>query len=218
MSVPRELQFLVAPQAYPVSLGLGVATLVALALGWTWLAAGAFGLALANLAFFRNPRRTIPAGDHRVLAPADGRVVDVVRLEQPDDFVGPAWRIAIFLSIFNVHINRVPLAGKVRAVRRRGGRFLAAFRSDASERNVQLRLDLEGPNDVRVGVSQITGLIARRIICLASEGGTLERGQPYGLICYGSRVEIYLPIDCEISVRPGQRVRGGSTIIAEVRA
>ncbi len=217
MAVPRELQAVIAPQAYPASAGLAVAALVALGLGWEWLALGAFALALANLAFFRNPRRAIPPGEHRIVSPADGRVVEVVRLEQPDAFVGPAWRVAIFLSIFNVHINRVPLSGKVRAVRRRGGRFLAAFRGDASERNVQLRLDLEGPGGVRIGVAQITGLVARRIVCHASEGGALERGEPYGLICYGSRVEVYIPIESEISVHPGERVRGGKTIIAEVR-
>lgn len=218
MAVPRELQSAIAPQAYPASVVLAAVGLLALGLGWSWLALGALGLALANLAFFRNPSRVIPQGDRRVVSPADGRVVEVTKLDDPDEFVGPAWRIAIFLSVFNVHINRAPLSGRVRAVRRRGGRFLAAFRSDASERNVQLRLDLEGPGGTRIGVSQITGLIARRIVCHASEGGTLERGEPYGLICYGSRAEVYLPMRSEIAVRPGDRVRGGATILAEVPA
>ena len=106
----------------------------------------------------------------------------------------------------------------VAAMRERPGRFLAAFRSGASERNVQVRLDIEGPDGVRVGVVQITGLIARRIVCYPSVGGTLERGEPYGLICYGSRMEVYVPIESEICVRLGDRVRGGETVIAEVRA
>ena len=218
MAVPRELQSAIAPQAYPASAVLAALGLLALGLGWTWLGLGALGLAMANLAFFRNPGRVIPPGDQRVVSPADGRVVEVTQLAEPDAFVGPAWRVAIFLSIFDVHINRAPFSGKVRAVRRRGGRFLAAFHRDASERNVQLRLDLEAPGGTRIGVSQITGLIARRIVCHASEGGTLERGEPYGLICYGSRAEVYLPIQSEIAVRPGDRVRGGETILAEVPA
>jgi phosphatidylserine decarboxylase len=218
LAVPRELQSAIAPAAYPLSVGLALAALLALFLGRPWLAGLAFGLALANLAFFRNPRRVIPPGEHRVVSAGDGRVVEVAALEDPDDFVGPARRIAIFLSVFNVHINRVPFSGKVRAVRRRGGRFLAAFRSGASERNVQVRLDIEGPDGVRVGVVQIAGLIARRIVCYPSVGGTLERGEPYGLICYGSRMEVYVPIESEICVGLGDRVRGGETVIAEVRA
>jgi len=216
--VPRELQSPLAVQAYPVSVGLALAGGVALLLGWGWVAAVALLLALANLAFFRNPERVIPPGEKLVVSPADGRVVEVTRLEQPDGFVGPAWRVAIFLSIFNVHINRAPVSGKVRAVQKSGSRFLAAFNKNASERNVQSRMDLEGAEGLRVAVVQITGLIARRIISYPSEGGTLTRGQPYGLICYGSRVELYLPIESEIHVVPGDRARGGETIIAEVRA
>ena len=217
MSIPRELRRPIAPQAYRISGGLVVVAFLALVPGWAGAAALALTLAAANLVFFRNPMRAIPPGENRVVAPADGRVLEVTKVEDPGGFVGPAWRIAIFLSIFNVHINRVPLSGRVRAIRRSGGRFRAAFRRNAAATNVQLRMDLEGLAGTRVGVVQITGLVARRIVCYASEGGTLVRGDPYGLICYGSRVEVYLPASSAIRVREGDRVRGGASVLAEVR-
>ena len=218
LSVPRELRFPIAPQAYRISGALVVLAFGTLVLGGLWLAGLFLVLAAANLAFFRNPRRAIPPGENRVLAPADGRVVEVAKLEDPGGFVGPAWRIAIFLSVFNVHIQRVPFSGRVMAISRKGGRFLAAFQSGASERNVQTRVDIEGPSQIRVGVVQIVGLIARRIICYPAVGGTLMRGEPYGLIAYGSRLEIYLPAQSEVCVQQGDRVRGGQTVIAEVRS
>jgi phosphatidylserine decarboxylase len=191
--------------------GIGVASLRYVA----WLG---YALALANLAFFRNPRRVPPPGERVVVSPADGRVVEVVELEDPDGFVGKARRVAIFLSVLDVHVNRAPLAAKVCAIRRKGSEYLAAFKADASERNVQLRMDLETPSGARLAVVQITGLIARRIQCYAREGDALERGQLYGLICYGSRVELYLPASADVRVRVGDRVRGGASAIAEVRA
>jgi phosphatidylserine decarboxylase len=191
--------------------GLGIASL-------PYVAWAGYALALANLAFFRNPKRVPPPGERVVVSPADGRVVEVVELEDPDGFVGKAKRVAIFLSVLDVHVNRAPLAAKVCAIRRTGSEFLAAFRADASERNVQLRMDLETPSGTRLAVVQITGLIARRIQCYAREGDALERGQLYGLICYGSRVELYLPASAELRVHVGDRVRGGASAIGEVRA
>lgn len=224
VEAPRALRGPIARQAWPISLGLGVATAALLAVDWAfpsvWTVASASllaALALANLAFFRNPRRSAPPGDSLVVAPADGRVVEVVEVDDPEGFVGPALRVAIFLSIFDVHVNRSPVSAKVRAVRRGGTAFLAAFRRAASERNVRLRLDLETPGGTRLGLVQITGLIARRIVCYAGEGEQLERGAPYGLICYGSRVELYLPTGTDLRVRVGDRVRGGQSVLGEVR-
>jgi phosphatidylserine decarboxylase len=205
MATERGLQRLIAPQAWPWTAGLVALALVLGALGMLVLG-GLFGvLAAANLAFFRNPQRHPPGGERLAISPADGRVVEAESLAEVDDFVGRCQRVAIFLSIFDVHVNRVPLAGKVRAVRRSGTRFLAAFRAEASALNVQARLDVETPTGTRYAVAQITGL-----------GSTLERGEPYGLICYGSRVEILLPASSEVRVKPGDRVRGGETVIAEV--
>jgi phosphatidylserine decarboxylase len=207
----------IAPQAWPLSAGLGVFALGLGLLGLPWIAGLLALLALLNLAFFRNPRRHPPSGERLAVAPADGRVVEAEALEALDDFVGRSVRIAIFLSILDVHVNRVPLAGKVRGLRRSGSRFLAAFRAEASDLNVRARLDIETPTGSRYAVSQITGLVARRIVCHAAAGSVLERGQPYGLICYGSRVEVVLPASSEVRVKPGDRVRAGETVIAEVR-
>lgn len=211
-----------APQALPGAVGLaalGAALLgVAWTLGWGWLTPFgwlALALAVPHLLFFRNPQREFPEGEQLLLSPADGKVVEIVRVEDP--FVGQAWRVAIFLSVFDVHINRAPCSGKLRKLARSGSQYLAAFRGDASALNVQLRADLESPSGLRVGVVQITGLIARRIVCYAQEGDVVERGAPYGLICYGSRVELYFPANAELRVAEGERVRGGETVMAEVK-
>jgi phosphatidylserine decarboxylase len=217
MAVPSELERRIAPQALPVSGGLALLALGAVAFGFPWVAAALALLAAANAAFFRNPRRVIPPGESLVVSPADGRVVEVAEVEDPGGFVGRSWRIAIFLSILDVHVNRIPISGKVLAVRRRGARFLAAFNDEASRANVQSRMDIEGAGGFRASVVQITGLIARRIVCYPKEGETVVRGEPYGLICYGSRVEVYLPAPSRIEVRVGDRVSGGSSVLAEVR-
>ncbi len=225
METPSALRGPIARPAWLLSAGIAVASLALSVTGTgigvtslRYAAWAGYALALANLAFFRNPRRVLPPGERVVVSPADGRVVEVAELEDPDGFVGKARRVAIFLSVLDVHVNRAPLAAKVCAIRRRGSEFLAAFKPDASERNVQLRMDLETPSGARLAVVQITGLIARRIRCYAREGDALERGQLYGLICYGSRVELYLPESAQIRVRVGDRVRGGASAIGEVVA
>jgi phosphatidylserine decarboxylase len=217
VQTPPQLARSIAAPAWRITGVLAVLGLAALGL---LPAGGVIGeilliLAAANLAFFRNPRRTIPDAPGLVVSPADGRVVEVTELADADEFVGRAQRVAIFLSVFNVHTNRAPAAGKVRTVRRRGGEYRAAFSTHASSRNAQLRIDLETASGARLGVVQITGLIARRILCYASEGDELERGDLYGLICYGSRVELILPATAKVRVAVGDRVRGGSSVIAE---
>ena len=138
--IPRELQGPIALQAYRISaVMVGIAFLLLLP-GWSGLSGLVLLAAVANLAFFRNPGRIMPAGEHRIVSPADGKVVEVCKLDDPDGFVGPALRVAIFLSVLDVHINRVPFSGRVRAIRTTGSRFLAAFNPDASERNVQTLL------------------------------------------------------------------------------
>jgi phosphatidylserine decarboxylase len=218
MAVPRALRSPIAPQAWPISAALAALALLLAGYGHVALAALALLAAAANAAFFRNPKRSVPEDPRAVVSPADGRVVEVAEVEDPEGFVGKAWRIAIFLSVFDVHVNRAPLAAAVRAVRRGGTRFLAAFRPEASGANVRLRLDLETPGGLRAALVQITGLIARRIVCYANEGDPLVRGEPYGLICYGSRVELYLPVSSRIRVQAGDRVRGGESVLAEVVA
>lgn len=191
----------------PAALGLGVVWL-----GPVWLAALLLGLSAFGIAFFRNPERTIPGDERTVVAPADGRVIAVGEIEEAEG--RKALRIGIFLSVFNVHVNRMPLAGRVEAVDRAGTRFLAAFDRRAEGENVRSALTLRTDRGERFRVVQITGLVARRIVSHPRVGEWVPRGVRYGLIRFGSRTDVVLPEGAEPRVKPGERVRGGSTILA----
>ena len=180
--------------------------------GWTVLAVLLLGLAVFVGAFFRNPERSIPGDESTVVAPADGRVIEVGEIEAADG--RKALRIGIFLSVFNVHVNRAPVAGRVIEIRRSGNAYLAAFNRDAEHRNVRVDLELETADGERVVVSQITGLIARRIICHPTVGEWVRRGERYGLIRFGSRTDVVLPLGSEVLVAKGDRVRGGESVLA----
>jgi len=182
-------------------------------LGWTVAGFILLGLTVFVACFFRNPPREIPGGENSVVAPADGRVIDVAEVEGSD---GNKWlRIGIFLSVFNVHVNRCPLAGRVVAKDRGGRAFLAAFNRKAESENVRCALTLETAAGMRFQVVQITGLIARRIVCHPQVGEWIRRGDRYGLIRFGSRTDVLLPLTAVAKVKARDRVRGGSTIIAE---
>ena len=186
------------------------------AAGWVGVVPGVAAVPPALLAvfaafFFRDPERTPPPGEERIVAPADGRVTTVEDSEDPAE---PGCRVSIFLSIFSVHVNRSPTAGRVAAVRYRPGEFRAAFRGDASERNERNEIRMECRRG-RLGVRQIAGVVARRIVCRVSSGDELGRGERFGLIRFGSRTEVLLPPNCRPTVRAGDRVRGGETVIAE---
>jgi phosphatidylserine decarboxylase len=204
------MRFPIAIEGWPFILpGFALVGLFAL-LQWRAAAGGALGLALFVTWFFRDPARSLPSDPGTLVSPADGRVIEI--LPQND---GGA-RISIFLSIFNVHVNRSPVAGEVIDVTRRPGRFLAAWKPEASSDNAQASVTVRTPHgDVRF--VQITGLIARRIVCHLTPGARVERGQRYGLIRFGSRVDVYLPPAAEPSVRVGDRVRGGADVIARWR-
>ncbi len=165
-----------------------------------------FLLALFCLYFFRDPDREIPAGNVAV-SPADGKVV-VVRQEGPDQM-----RISIFLNVFDVHVNRSPIAGKVVDVQYRRGKFLVASKEEASTENEMNTVTVEGDGS-RVVFKQIAGLIARRIVCWKKVGDPIAKGERFGLIKFGSRMDILLGPEWEIQVREGQRVSAGSSVLA----
>ena len=161
--------------------------------------------------FFRDPRRQVPLDPSLVLSPADGRVVGISPGSPESPASGPC--VSIFLSVFNVHVNRAPAAGRVTAIRYTPGSFLPAFREKASELNEQNLISLEttmGP----VAVKQIAGLIARRIRCWTKIGDQVSQGQKIGFITFGSRVDIFLPRDTDLRVKLGDKVRGGLSVIA----
>jgi len=163
--------------------------------------------------FFRDPERAVPADPDIIVSAADGLVVGVEEIEEPDFHLGPMLRIAVFLSVFDVHVNRSPVEGIVNSTVYKAGTFLDVRHPDSSTRN-ECRswwLDtMHGP----VAVRQIAGLVARRIVAWSEEGETLARGQRFGMIRFGSRTEVFLPIGCIPLVKPGDRVEGAATPIA----
>ncbi len=183
-------------------------------LGWTAAGFCLLGLTIFVACFFRNPPREIAGGENSIVAPADGRVIDVAEIEGAD---GNKWlRIGIFLSVLDVHVNRCPLAGRVVAKDWGGRAFLAAFNPRSESENVRCALTLETAAGVRFQVIQITGLIARRIVCHPQVGDWVRRGDRYGLIRFGSRTDVLLPLTAVAMVKARDRVRGGSTIVAQL--
>ncbi len=217
---PRGPLFRERPREFIVrdALTLGVAPLalagLAGLLGWTGIGYALLGASLFVAFFFRNPLRLLPGDERTVVAPADGRVLEAGEIERPDGT--KARRVGIFLSIFDVHVNRAPVAGRVVAVERGGEKYLAAFNRRAEAENVRCEMTLETERGERLGVTQIAGVIARRIVCHPRPGEWIARGARYGLIRFGSRTDVVLPMDAELRVRPGERVWGGSSVIAQL--
>lgn len=167
--------------------------------------------------FFRNPERLPPVGSAMVGSPADGKILSVGVFEEKDFSHQKMQRVSIFLSIWDVHVNRVPVDGTVKNMKYHRGRFMAAFEERSSDENERNAILIETDRGEKVVVVQIAGLIARRIICYPTIGIFVLKGQRMGLIRFGSRTDIYLPETAEILVKPGDRVVGGETIIAQLK-
>lgn len=185
---------------------LAAGAIITWLLNWYW-AVPLYILAAFCLYFFRDPERTIPEGPVAV-APADGKVVAIKR----DD--AGANRVSIFLNIFDVHVNRTPIAGKIACIKYQKGKFLVASQEDASHSNEQNIITVDGGGS-RVVFKQIAGLIARRIVCYKKVGDIVEKGERIGLIKFGSRVDVFLGPEWTVTVREGQRVSAGSSVIAQ---
>lgn len=203
----------IAREGYPLVVTVALAAIVVWALGWGVAGAVLSLMAVAVAAFFRDPERHIPDADGLIVAPADGRVVSIADVKGNDGSAKAATRVSIFLSPLDVHINRIPVAGKVEDVDYRKGRFLAAYKEEASERNERNALDVVDDQGRKIGVVQIAGVLARRIVCRVRPGDSLKRGERFGLIMFGSRTDTYLPSACRIEVSEGQRVKGGETVL-----
>lgn len=170
-------------------------------------------VALGGAFFFRDPDRAGERGPDLFLAPADGRVLAVELVEEPDYLGETATRVSIFLSVVDVHVQRSPVTGVVEYVRRQEGRFGPAWSEEAGSQNESTMIGIDAGH-VRVAVRQVAGLVARRIVTYAEEGDRLAQGQRLGLIRFGSRVDAYLPTDVEVRVRAGDRVRAATTVLA----
>jgi phosphatidylserine decarboxylase len=185
-----------------------------------WLPATAcLGLAGFVVAFFRDPERPIPTGADLLLSPADGTVTHVGEVDEPDFPGGRAFRVSIFLSVFNVHVNRVPRSGRVMGLRYYRGGFLDARHPHCSTVNEQLWTDLDDERGIRVRVKQIAGLIARRIVCWLREGEEVRAGDRFGMIKFGSRTDLLVPPEAvaEVMVKVGDKVRGGAMGLLRLR-
>jgi phosphatidylserine decarboxylase len=204
----------IAKDAWIFVLPLLVAALLLYVLHWFPASAAALALTLFILYFFRDPEREIPNDPLAVVSPADGRVMEVESVEVNGS---KRVRIGVFLSVFDVHINRSPITGRVVAVRYQKGKFEAAFKKSVSAENEQNRLTIAAKS-VTVEVAQIAGLIARRIVCYKGEGDSVLRGERIGLIKFGSKTDCLLPPDVEVRVQVRDHVRGGSSIIARLKA
>ena len=187
-----------------------VAALIAWATGSSVWAVPPLLLAAFFLWFFRDPHRNIPAGEGLIVSPADGVVTETVTIATPD---GPRQRISIFLSVFDVHVNRAPISGVLTEVRYQKGQYLNAMNPLSADRNEQNIVTVRG-RGVEVTFKQIAGLLARRIVFNFGEGSQVERGQRVGLIKFGSRVDVLAPAEALVRVKVGERVQGGSTVIA----
>jgi len=181
------------------------------------------GVTVWVLAFFRDPARVAPQGDDLVISPADGMVCLVMSVPPPREMTGPdalgdqpMMRVSIFMSVFDVHINRTPITGIVRAVTYISGKFLNADLDKASEDNERQHILVERADGLRIGFTQIAGLVARRIVPFVKPGDMVAAGQRIGLIRFGSRVDVYLPQGTMPSVVPGQRCVAGETVIARI--
>lgn len=178
--------------------------------GWAWAAIPLL-FAAFFLWFFRDPHREIPQGEGLVVSPADGKLTEIARVQTPG---GERLRLSIFLSVFNVHVNRAPMAGTVLRVTYQRGLYLNAMNPDSAEKNEQNTVVLGTEDGYEISFKQIAGLLARRIVFTKREGDRVERGERVGLIKFGSRTDLLLPGDFEVLVQKGQRVKGGSTILA----
>jgi phosphatidylserine decarboxylase len=180
-----------------------------------WLSLVFLALLLYTFAFFRDPERAVPADPAAVVAAADGIVTDIVEIEEPDSLKSRAQRVGIFLSVFDVHTNRAPIDGRVTYRQHRKGLFLDARRPECSEKNESMTWAFQNPR-VTIVVRQLTGAIARRIVGWAQVGDELKKGERFGMIRFGSRTEVYLPLTATVLVKVGDRVAGGSTVIARL--
>jgi phosphatidylserine decarboxylase len=202
-----------------VLIGAGLtllATLITKVLFWPFV-----GLCIWIAAFFRDPVRTTPQGDDLIVAPADGLVTMIQRVPIPRELVGelgdaPLVRVSIFMSVFDVHINRSPIAGTIRRVVYIPGKFLNADLDKASEENERQHFLVERTDGVQIGFTQIAGLVARRIVPFVKGGDIVASGQRVGLIRFGSRVDVYLPAGTEPTVLMGQRTVAGETVLAVI--
>ena len=206
-------RFFLAKEGLPYTIGLAVLLLIFSLLGWGIPAGLTFIGLLLVVNFFRDPERITPHVPHAVIAPADGRVIHVGEVFEGRFLDREALKISIFMSIFDVHVNRIPFSGEVESVHYEKGKFFSANLDKASRDNEHNAVVLRIPEGERMVFIQIAGLVARRIDCWLQPGNHVKRGDRFGLIRFGSRLDLFVPVDCRPAVREGQRVKAGESIV-----
>lgn len=207
----QYLKIPIAKEGYVFFVPTGIIALVLALLSFYWAAGVFFLLFLFIVYFFRDPERTIPQEKNAIVSPADGVVVEIVK--ENDPFMNqPFTRVSIFLNVFDVHINRIPINGRIEKMLYNKGKFMNAASPKASLDNEQTALLIDNGRH-KIVVKQIAGLIARRIVCWAKVDDEYHRGQRFGLIRFGSRTDLFIPEDCRLIVSKGDRVAGGKDII-----
>ncbi len=176
----------------------------------------AFILAAFTLFFFRDPERSIPAGENLLIAPADGKIINIKKVQEDKYLHSEATQISIFLSLMNVHVNRVPANGKVEYLKYHPGEYLVAWHEKASELNERAEFGILHPGGTKVFFRQITGYVARRIVYHINVGDTVKAGHRFGMMKFGSRMDILVPSNVSIKVKKGQKTIGGETIMGEI--
>ena len=202
----------IAVEGYPFIAVAGFVTIVFAVLAWKLLAVLGLCITLFCTYFFRNPERIAPENAHAVLAPADGKIIYIGNVQE-DRLDAEMVKISIFMSVFNVHINRVPVSGRVVDTFYKRGKFLDVRDSRSTFENEQSGMLIETAGGAKIMVVQVAGLIARRIVCYAEKGDELVRGERYGLIRFGSRLDVYLPKSTDLRVSMGERTVAGETIL-----
>ena len=213
----------VHPEGRKYAVGVGAAALLAFIVHWQFLAWILVGLTIWVATFFRDPVRTTPRGEKLIVAPADGLITMIARVPPPPELRGADGlgdgeytRVSIFMSVFDVHINRAPISGRVKRIAYVPGKFVNADLDKASDDNERQHFLIEGSDGLRIGFTQIAGLVARRILSFVREGDVVDVGQRVGLIRFGSRVDVYLPAGTSPKVLLGQRSIAGETVLAEI--
>ncbi len=204
-----------APEGYPFIAGSLTITVITGVLAKIWIALIPLLLTVFMIYFFRDPERQIPEGEGLFVSPADGKIILIKDIFEKDYLKTDTKQMSIFMSPFNVHVNRAPCDGKIKSVQHNKGKFMAAYKGDASFRNENIEMTLETKyGDILV--RQVAGYVARRAVCRANAGDSLRRGERYGIIKFSSRLDVYLPKDTQIKVKLGDKVKAGETIIGSL--
>lgn len=211
-----QTAFPVAKPGYPFIFASAFTTAVLALLDLTLPALLGLCVTFFIVYFFRDPDRVVPSSEGTVVSPADGKVIAVESSGPTAYYNTDCLKISIFMSVFNVHVNRIPSEGTVRGISYYPGKFVAANLDKASSDNERNAVFIEASNGKKITAVQIAGLVARRIICTVQDGDPVRRGQRFGMICFGSRVDLYLPVDATIKVKVGERVHAGASIIGNL--